>query len=220
MISVVVDIDDTLINTQRRVRAVWSRVLDREIPTEDVETLSSRQILQKFAPSDRKSWSRFWKVLLCSDQSGVELLKLDEPVPFAADVLQRWSKQCTLVYFTGRPENTRELTLNELKRLGFPTDDAQLAMFDPQDWQDFISADSLLDARFRVFSSLSRQFDIVRVVDDYPTFFNVYRQFNVPDRIGLLRPKRFSPRDYLREGATRVVESWSQLLDDPPRQSS
>jgi hypothetical protein len=90
-------------------------------------------------------------------------------------------------------------------------------MFNPEDWNDFVSVASLVGARSRVFSSVFQQYDIVRVVDDYPTFFSVYRQFNVPDRIGLLRPKRFSPQDYLSNGATRVVESWSQLSDDSPK---
>jgi len=217
MIGVVVDIDDTLINTQKRVRNVWSTVLDREIPLEAVESLSSRQVLEKFASSDRESWKRFWRVLLCLEETGIEMLKLDTPVPFAADVLQQWSKQCRLVYLTGRPENTRALTLNQLEKFGFPTDGVELLMFNPEDWNDFVSVASLVGARSRVFSSVFQQYDIVRVVDDYPTFFSVYRQFNVPDRIGLLRPKRFSPQDYLSNGATRVVESWSQLSDDSPK---
>jgi hypothetical protein len=217
MIGVVVDIDDTLINTQKRARSVWSMVLGREIPLEAVETLSSRQVLEKFASSDRESWKRFWRVLLCLEEPGIDMLRLDTPVPFAAGILQKWNKQCTLVYLTGRPENTRELTLNQLEKFGFPTDGAQLLMFDPEDWSDFVSVASLVGARSRVFSFISKQHDIARVVDDYPTFFNVYRQFDVPDRIGLLRPKRFSPQDYLSQGATRVVESWSQLSDDPPK---
>lgn len=217
MVCVVVDIDDTLINTQQRVRKAWSLVLGHEIPLEVVETLSSRQIFEKFAASDQELWNKFWRLLLCFDHSGIELLKLDESIPFATDVLRKWSSLATITYFTGRPESSRELTLDELKRFAFPTENAQLMMFDPEDWENFKSVQSLVGARSRVFASISKQHDIVRVIDDYPHFFNVYRQFSVPDRIGLLRPKRFLPQDYLNHGATRVIETWSELLNDPPK---
>lgn len=217
MIGVVVDIDDTIINTQRRVQRVWSLILDHEIPQKIVEALSSRQILERFAASDREKWNRFWNILLCSDEAGIGFLKLDEAIPFAADVLQKWSRQSEIVYLTGRPDSSRQLTLGELKRFGFPIDDTELMMFDPEDWENFTSVGSLVGARQRVFSHILEKHDVVKVVDDYPAFFNVYRQFNVPDRIGLLRPKRFSQQDYLSQGATRVVESWSQLLNELPR---
>jgi len=57
----------------------------------------------------------------------------------------------------------------------------------------------------------------VRVVDDYPGYFTVYRQFSVPERIDFLRPKRYSLQQYIDRGATKVVESWKQLKDDVPK---
>jgi hypothetical protein len=75
----------------------------------------------------------------------------------------------------------------------------------------------LVDAKSRLFSSIYKQHDVVRAVDDYPGYFTVYRQFGVPERIGFLRPKRYSPQDYIDRGATRVVESWKQLKDDVPK---
>jgi hypothetical protein len=214
VISVVVDVDDTIVNTQRRIQGVWRYVLGHEIPLQAIESLSSRQILEKFGSSNKKLWKRFWKVLLCSEEVGLELLKLDKPITFAADVLQRWSKQCMLIYLTGRPQNMRDLTFSELEKFGFPTERMQLEMFSLQDWADFSSVGSLVEARFRLFSSISKQHNVIRVIDDTPRFFTVYQQFDVPDRIGLLRPKRFSPQDYLSQGATRVVETWKQLEGD------
>ena len=220
-----VDVDDTLINTDRRMQGVWRQVLGREIPLKAVETLGLGQIFEKFASSDQKAHvnelrKRFWDILLCSEEVGIELLKLDEPVPFAADALQTWSKQCLLVYLTGRPKTTRDLTLGELKKFGFPTDNIQLAMFNLEDYArargETSSGPTLVEAKSRLFSSISKQHDVVRVVDDYPGYFAIYREFGVPDRIGLLRPKRYSPQDYIDQGATRVVESWKQLQDDPP----
>jgi hypothetical protein len=226
MISVVVDVDDTLINTQRREQGVWHQVLGRQIPMEAVETLGLAQIFEKFASSDQKAHAnelrkRFWDILLCLENIGVELAELDKPIAFAAEVLQRWSKNCQIVYLTGRTENTRDLTLDQLRKFGFPTDNIQLAMFNLEDYARArglsSSGPTLVEVKSRLFSSISKQLDVVRVVDDYPGYFAVYKQFGVPERIGLLRPKRYSPQDYIDRGATRVVESWKQLKDDLPK---
>jgi len=55
LISVVVDVDDTLINTERRMHGVWRELLGREVPMEAVETLGLGQISEKFASSDQKA---------------------------------------------------------------------------------------------------------------------------------------------------------------------
>jgi hypothetical protein len=226
MISVVVDIDDTLINTERRMQGVWHELLGRDIPLEDVETLGLEPIFMKFASPEQKArvgefQKRFWDVVLCLEEVGVELLKLHEAIPFAARGLQAWSDQCRLVYLTGRTENMRELTLAELKKFGFPVDDVELVMFSVEDYGRARgvnpSGPTLVEARSRLFSSISKQHDVVRVVDDYPGYFTMYEQFGVPDRIGLLRPKRYSLQQYIDRGATTVIESWKQLQDDLPR---
>ena len=226
MISVVVDVDDTLISTQRREQGVWRQVLGREIPMQAVETLGLAQIFEKFASSDQKACAnelreKFWDISLCLGSVGIELAELDEPVPFAAEVLQTWSKHCQLVYLSGRTENTRDLTLDHLRKFGFPTDNIQLVMFNLEDYARArglnASGPTQVEAKSRLFSSISKQHDVVRVVDDYPGYFTIYRQFGVPERIGLLRPKRYSPQDYIDRGATRVVESWKQLKDDLPK---
>jgi len=214
-----------LIDTERRIQGVWSQILGREVPLQAVQTLSSQQIFEKYASTGQKGRvselrKRFWDILLCSEEVGIELLKLEEPIPFAANTLQTWSKRCMLVYLTGRPETTRDLTLGKLKEYGFPTDDIQLVMYHLEDYARARGASSgptLVEARSRLFSSVSKQHDVVRVVDDYPGYFTIYRQFEITERIGLLRSKRFSPQDYINQGATRVVKSWKQLEDDLPK---
>lgn len=224
--SVVVDVDDTLVSTHRSMQGVWREVLGLEIPLEDIEALSLEQVFMKFASPKQKTRAnelqkQFWDIVLCLDDVGFELLKLHEPVPFAADVLQQWSKHCMLVYFTGRPETARDMTLDELERFRFPTSNVQLVMFDVEDFARVRgvnpSGPTLVDARFRLFSSISQKYNVVRVVDDYPSYFPIYERFRVPDRIGLLRQKRYSSQQYIEKGATRIVESWEQLRDDLPR---
>lgn len=214
MISVVVDIDDTLVNTDRRKWAVWRHILGREIPLQIVERASSRQVLERFTSADSELWKRFWRVLLCWEEAGIRFLELDEPIPFAAEVLNSWSRECKLVYLTGRTKNMHHLTLDELRRFGFPVDEADLVMTNREDLESYLASLTSVDKiRARFFSSLSKQYKVIRVVDDYPNYFTIYRQFRAPDRIGLLRPKRFSTQDYFTQGATRVIESWKQLQD-------
>lgn len=214
MDAIVVDIDDTLIDTEHRRNAAWCRVLNRKIPMEVTESLGSREILEKYAYSDRRIWEKFWLLILCQEEGGADLLELDRPVPYALEVLRNWSTSYKLVYITGRTMNMRQLTLDELRRFEFPTRRIDLEMFTPKDWISFFSsAVSAIKTRAKIFSSILKRYNVVRVVDDFPNFFIAYKKTHVPDKVGLLRKKRFSHQDYLANGATRVVENWRQLLE-------
>ena len=218
MITVVVDIDDTLIDTRRRMQGIWHHVLNCRIPLQAIEDLNLRQIFEKYASQDQKARTpelrrRFFELLLCEDEVGIDLAELDEPIPFAAEALQAWSNHCIIVYLTGRPETTRDITMAELEKFGFPTENIQMAMVDLEDWR----TGAVTEARNRLLSSISQRHAIVRIVDDYPAYFTIYRQFDITDRIGLLRSKRFSPQDFINHGATRVVESWKPLIEDIPK---
>jgi len=222
MNSIVVDIDDTLISTVRRMQAVWRKLLSRTIPLEAVETLSLEQIFMRYASPEQKAHisefqKRFWDIVLCFEEVGIELLRFHEAVPFAADVLRTWIEQYRLVYLTGRTENTRELTFTELKRFGLPVSNVELMMFSIEDYGCAQgvnpSGPTLVDAKSRLFASISKKQNVVRVVDDYPGYFPIYRQFEVPERIGLLRPKRYTPQQYIDNGATSVIKGWKELKD-------
>ena len=214
MDAVVVDIDDTIVGTDFRRHAAWCRILGREIPLQEVESQSSREILRKYAFSDRKIWKRYWMLTLCVEEGGADLLELDSPLPYASEVLQKWSKNYKLIYLTGRTKNMRQLTLDELRKFGFPTGGTELEMFTVNDWMSYFSSQSsVLETRSVIFSRILKRHNVIRVVDDYPGFFLAYRKHLVPDKVGLLRKKRFSRREYLDNGATRVVENWRQLLE-------
>lgn len=226
MVRVVVDIDDTLICSDRRMCGVWRAVLGRVIPPEDVATLSLEQIFARYASEEQKAsvgkfQKRFWDIVLCLDKTGIELLELNDPIPHAADVLQRWSGTCKLFYLTGRTENMRELTLTELEKHGFPVNNTQVVMSDVKDFARARglnpSGPTLIDARSRLFNSILEAGRVARVIDDYPSYFPIYKDANVPDRIGLLRPKKYSQQQYIDRGATRVIQDWIELEDDPPK---
>jgi hypothetical protein len=159
----------------------------------------------------------FIDIQLCRDERGIPLLGMDELVPHAAEVLREWSGNFRIVYLTGRIETLRGPTMEQLNRHGFPNEGIELVMFKPEDWAGSSPARATVEARSRVFSKICDEHDVVRVVDDFPGYFNTYREHDVPELIGLLRSKSFKAQDFLDRGATRVVESWEELSGDLPR---
>jgi hypothetical protein len=193
---------------------------------EEVETLDLGKIFTKFATTEQKKnakefQERFWNILLCIEEIGNESLKLHEPIPHAAGILQEWSNACVIVYITGRTENMRSNTLSELKKFGFPAKNTKLFMFTDKDFARAKGLDSsgptLADARSNLMTRISKNYTIIRVIDDYPGYFDTYLKFKIPDRIGILRPKKYTQHHYVQRGATRVVESWKELENDPPK---
>lgn len=150
-------------------------------------------------------------LVLCVDDGGIDLLELDKPIPHAVEILKEWSREAKLIYLTARTENMRQLTLCELRKFGYPTNDAELKMFAVDDWMNYSSISSVVKTRSLIFTEILARYNVTRVVDDYPGFFEAYRDHPVPDRIGLLREKRFSREQYLSNGATRVIEGWKEL---------
>lgn len=226
MAKVVVDIDDTVINTRHRMHKLWTLLLDRDVPLNAAQTLSLEQIFMKFATPQQKArvaefQRRFWDLLLCLDAAGLESFALHEPMPYAAEVLQEWSQRFAIAYLTGRTENTRALTLAELAKFGFPTEEAELVMFSAEDYArpkgDDPTGPTLIETRFRRCADLCRDGDVVLVIDDYPGYFPALQQLGIPERVGLLKPEKYSPQAYLERGATRVVAGWKELQDDPPQ---
>lgn len=194
-------------------------ILEREIAFEDLHMLSQEEVFYKYASQTQKDKAKelreqFFDLLLCKNKTGIELLKYDKPIPYAVDVLQKWKEVCKIVYLTGRLEKIRDQTMNELKEFDFPVVNTDLIMFDHSDWE---SGKSLHDARKRLLLSITRHLAVVKVVDDFPGYFPAYKQVSIPDRIGFHQSKRRSQDDYLNHGATRVIESWEQLLGDIPR---
>ncbi|UCE96124.1 MAG: hypothetical protein JSV51_00500, partial [Candidatus Bathyarchaeota archaeon] len=224
MNEVIIDIDDTLIDASRRMHKLWTQLLDREIPEEAVETLSLEQIFMKYATKEQISrvkeyQKRYWDLILCLDETGVESFELHRPMPFAAEILQNWSRKSKIVYLTGRTENTRSLTLDELKKFGFPTDGTKLVMYKPEDYTrpkgENPSGPTLIDTRAKLASKICESSNVVRVIDDYPGYFQVFKKLLIPDRVGFLRPKKYQPQQYLDRGATRVIKSWKELQNNP-----
>ena len=213
MLASVIDIDDTLVDTHRKRWAAWRHVLGRELPFEIVEKHESKDVLRMHASSDRDIWERYWRIMLCWEDEGKKLLNLETPMPYAADVVTRWSREHKVIYFTGRSINMYDLTLEKLGNFGFPVDDVDLVMSSLNDWNLFLNSKaSNLQLRSRLFSSVRARYKITKVVDDIPSFFTIYKKFEVPQRIAIQRSKIYSHKEYFLHGATKVVKNWKQLL--------
>ncbi|MGC8850144.1 MAG: hypothetical protein ACP5K1_06415 [Candidatus Bathyarchaeia archaeon] len=204
--SIMVDIDETLVDTSSRKRSAWKLVLGVEIPVEVIEENPSRKILNIYAPNRWDLWLEFWRTLLCYKEEGVELLSLDKAIAGAAEVLNRWAESYRIIYITGRTENMRVLTLRELEELGFPTRDGEILM--SPSLEDFLN--NPLEVRRKLIIRAAKASKIARVIDDYPKYFRIYSKLGIPDRIGVIRSRRYSESEY--EGATKLIKEWRELL--------
>ena len=204
------DIDDTLIDTDRRRWAAWCMVLNREIDFGAVRTSSSKKILTDLGCGSDELWKEYWKILLCLDRRGIGLLRLDEPIQFAPEVMQELAETLGVVYLTGRTSNMHELTLRELAKFGFPVANVDLVM--SPNLEDYLASPE--QTRSALLTSTLRARKAVLVVDDNPLYFSLYREFGIPHRIGFLRMQRF-PRESYRD-ATSVIASWKELLHQDP----
>jgi len=210
-LSLLVDVDDTLISTRKRTQGLWRHVLGCEVSEEEIETLTAQQIFGRHATEDQRPRMRelqrlFTETMLCRNQEGLRLIDVDEPIPYAAQALREWGGP--IVYITGRLEHIRDATLGQLRRFGFPIENVELHMFREEDWR----SGGLGEARKRILEGMLEKHRVMRVVDDFPGYFPVYAELGIPERIGLRRSSAHKPEDYMSSGATRVVESWRELV--------
>lgn len=204
--SIVVDIDETIVDTSERKRAAWRLVLGINVPVEVIEKNPSRKVLSIYAPNRWDIWLKFWRTLLCFRSEGTKLLALDKAILGAAEVLNKWAETHRIIYLTGRTENMKQLTLRELRKLGFPVEDGEILM--SPSLEDFLNKP--LGTRRELLLRAAEKSKVVKVVDDYPKYFRIYSEFRIPERIGLLRSKRYRESDY--KGATRIIREWPELL--------
>jgi hypothetical protein len=203
--TILLDVDDTLLKTDTRKLMVWHYITGQKIPQLEVESLSSKEILEKYYNDNRDLWFKFWRNLLCFDKSGEKFLKFDQPMPHAAEVVCEWSKDFSVSYITGRTENMCELTVNELRSFGFPVDEDDLYMYS----EIADSLESALEVRGQLVNCVALKKNITCIVDDNPRYFPVYANSKIPLRIGLLRTKRYQPKDYRK--ASIVVNNWLEV---------
>ena len=218
--SIVVDIDDTLVDTSKRTQAIWKLVLECSIPLNDIRILSPQEIFTKYASSYQMNQideyrSKYWKYILGIQDYPFKNHKLYKPIEFSVEVLRRWQENFNLIYITGRPDNTRDFTITQLSNFDFPIRNIELVMFPLEDFsqaQNGFNGPILIEIRKKLVTKLNEKHKIIKVVDDNPRYFPIYKQCMIHERIGLLRSKVFSQDDFIQYGATRVINNWKELL--------
>ncbi|MCS7112381.1 MAG: hypothetical protein RMJ00_04575 [Nitrososphaerota archaeon] len=203
--AVVLDIDETIVDTSTRRQAAWRIVLGLDIPLEELEIHGSTGIAKRYGGANYRSiYLKFWSILLCYEPEGFKLLELDRPIPYAVEVVSLWSRRYKTIYLTGRTVNMKSATLNELRSMGFPVDPTLLYM--APDLDRYL--EDPLSIRRILLEEITENYDVKIIVDDNPAFFEVYRELGIPTRIGLLRP-RFKVDDY--RYASIIADSWYSL---------
>lgn len=203
--AIVLDIDETIIDTSLRRQAAWRRVTGLDIPVSELEMYGSSYIARKYYGHNyHPIYLKFWSLLLCYDPDGFKLLEMDKPIPYAADMVSVWSRRYTIVYLTGRTINMRDATLDELRSMGFPTDPMMIYM--APDLEKYL--ENPTGIRRMLLERIIEEYRVKIIVDDNPVFFEIYRELGIPIRIGILRP-RFKIEDY--RYASIVADSWYSL---------
>ena len=168
--TIIVDIDNTILNNDRRKQEILRQRLNKEVTLATIRTdYNLDRILV-----DEKERREFWQIFF-SD----EFLKFDEPIDNAARVLTELVKNHHLIYLTGRHDDQRtgdsmkEGTLGSLKKFGFPLDGyVDIYFKDKRDTPDVEfkreKIQSLLD---------QRQLDVG--IGDTPDDVALYRTFKI-----------------------------------------
>jgi len=203
--AVVLDIDETIVDTSARRQAAWRIVLGLEIPLEELEMHGSSSIAKRYGGLNYQSvYLKFWSILLCYEPEGFKLLKLDKPQPYAVEVVSSWSRRYRIIYLTGRTVNMESATAEELRFMGFPVDPGSLYM--APDLKQYLENPE--GVRRILLEEIIDRYDVEIIVDDNPIFFDIYRDLCIPTRIGILRP-RFKIDDY--RYASVIADNWRSL---------
>jgi hypothetical protein len=217
--AIVVDIEDTLLDMRERTREVWQDLLGRDVILEDAISLEPVRMIERYGSKKQRKRiddlvNEYWDLLLCKEQC--KFLDKAEEIPSASDVLKSWKDDYQIVYVSDLLEPASDELKDQLMRFNNPirgTERILLSLEEYKESMERLVGFDLVDARRRVMSRISDEYDIVRVIDDHPDYFRVYRDFDISERLGFYRPRAFSTEDYLSRGATRVMMDWEELLD-------
>lgn len=213
---IIIDIDDTLIDSVNRTKIIVESILECEISINDMLEKNLEQIFNKYADDIQRSKAnelkqQFQDTLLCKNDTGIDLMKLNQPIPTAASVLQLWNEHFKLIYLTGRLERIRDLTLSELERFGFPVQNSNLYMIKNEDTLFKIPFPVIRKKQLTHITSTIDHETILRVVDDFPGYFLCYEELLIPERYGYCHGRK-KPQDFFKNGATRVFKNWNELI--------
>ena len=191
-------------------------VLRVEYIIKEIRTLTPHEIFSKYASSEQVNRvdeyrSEYWNLILGIYEQPFKNPLMYQPIEYSVEVLTRWAKQNDLVYLTARPDNTRDFTLLQLVNFRFPLKNVELVMFPLEDFsqaQNGFNGPIFSEIRKNLVLKILEKHKIVVVIDDNATYFPIYMQCKIRDRIGLMRTEAYTIEDFMRFGVTRVIRSW------------
>ncbi|MGQ4832465.1 MAG: HAD family hydrolase [Candidatus Asgardarchaeia archaeon] len=187
--AIVVDIDGTIANNEKRLLRSIKDVLGHDISL----IKKSYDIIDQVSP-DQRTKSRIYDVFLSP-----KYVMMDEPIPGSKEVLIFFKRKLNLevIYITGRPESMRKATLKWLRLYGYPVD----ALFMKKN-----KFEKEIIFKKRTISELRSEKEIVAVIGDTP---NDVKAAKENDLIAIAILTNFSKNEL--DDADYIVNSWEDI---------
>lgn len=202
---IIVDIDNTILNNDKRKQAILKERLERKIGLSEIR----REYNLTRILADKKVKEQFWHEFFSGDY-----LSYDMPVRSAATVLSHLARQYDIAYVTGRhddPEHNdsmRQATINSLRKYGFPMNRRRIELY-------FKDKRATPDSVFKenVIKSLVAGRREVWGIGDTPEDLKLYSIFGVRP-IGILTP--YFDSEQLARGLPQrpvIANNWSKVRE-------
>jgi len=133
MATIIVDIDNTILNNDRRKQAILRQKFNKTVELDEIE----KDYCLSHVLADEKERQEFWRDFFSND-----FLRFDEPVRNAANVLTDLAMNHEIVYLTGRHDDKatgdsmKQGTLASLRKFGFPIKGIEIRFKDKRDTPD------------------------------------------------------------------------------------
>lgn len=200
--AIIVDIDNTILNNDRRKLEILNHRFHKQVTLDDVRKDFN---LANVLVGDKEK-EEFWRIFFSA-----EFLRFDEPVRFAAGVLSDLAKEYDIVYLTGRHDDKasgdsmRDATLDCLTKYGFPLKENAVYFKDKRDTPD---------ASFKTskIQSLTNERNVAFAVGDHPDDIRLYASFKVfpiAIRTVYFKDSKFADASI----APLILDDWAEVED-------
>jgi len=177
--AIVVDIDNTVIDTAIRKQSILISELKKDQQEVDIQTIRTDYMLNSIIGAG-KTVDRQNFLSIISSENGIR----KHPAPVfdgTPEVLKKLSdEQIEIIYLTARPQILLEATLDELSNGGLPITKNNVRMLDDPclDTQEIPKL--LQNYKSSTLEDILERFDILALIGDRPEDFDAARVLNIP----------------------------------------
>lgn len=177
--AIVVDVDNTVIDTAVRKRSILSQMFKGSQQEVTLEGVRKDFQLDAFLGQGKTANRQAFMEILSSEQ-GIR----QHPAPAfegAAESLKSLENEgITLVYLTARPEALQESTIEELRAAKIPLRDENLLMLDDPCLDTQQIPTRLYEFKTKTLEGLLERFEVLALIGDRPDDFKAAQAINVP----------------------------------------